>query len=409
MVTVGAELTPPPQWAIQQPATTEHASALVHDQTGSYVITEDQPEHLSPVAIVQTHLTASDPTSNFIDAPTMEIMIGGKLAAPPMHPSQLAYSSTEEPEQPTMEFTPPPIDLREGITAVWQQNDSPTVETMILDTSIEESLMGQIQFRAALASDPGQTRHDKLNEDSSLVMQLSYGGDSTPLPLTVCLVADGLGGHDDGQRAGRLTVRIIAASIINKLWLPTLSGIMGSSFTAQELGNFLRDGIQEANKHLLNLNRAEGGDMGCTITALIAQGEEACIANVGDSRTYHFDGTTLAAVTRDHSLVARLVAAEMIAPEDVYTHPQRSQIYRSLGDDPRVEVDLFPFHAVQGETYILCSDGLWEMVHDPAIAQILTHSQSVDPQIIARQFVVAANAFGGEDNISVIVAQVVHA
>ena len=176
---------------------------------------------------------------------------------------------------------------------------------------------------------------------------------------------------------------------------------------AATLGEYLRQAIHEANAQILNVNIAENGDMGCTITAFIAQGTAACVANVGDSRTYRFDGRDLRRVTTDHSLVARLVTAGMLAPDDVYTHPQRSQIYRSLGDETMVHVDLFPLLIVPGETFVLCSDGLWEMVRDPDITRILARAATYDAQSIAQHLVGVANDHGGEDNVTVVVAQVV--
>jgi serine/threonine protein phosphatase PrpC len=146
--------------------------------------------------------------------------------------------------------------------------------------------------------------------------------------------------------------------------------------------------------------------MGCTVTAFLAQGTAMCVANVGDSRTYGFDGAQIQRLTTDHSLVARLVTAGMLAPDDVYSHPQRSQIYRSLGDEGELIVDLFPREARPGETYILCSDGLWEMVRDPDIAALLHEQAGAPAQQVAEQLIQLANANGGEDNVSVIVAQV---
>jgi serine/threonine protein phosphatase PrpC len=106
-------------------------------------------------------------------------------------------------------------------------------------------------------------------------------------------------------------------------------------------------------------------------------------------------------ITQDHSLVASLLASNMIEPSEVRSHPQRNQIYRTLGDKPEIEVDIFQRTLEPGDQLMLCSDGLWEMVLDDAVANILQNSRT--PQSACDRLIEAANAGGGEDNISVVV------
>ena len=110
-------------------------------------------------------------------------------------------------------------------------------------------------------------------------------------------------------------------------------------------------------------------------------------------------------MTHDHSLVAELVTAEIIAADDIYTHPRRNQIYRCLGEHNVVEVDTFSVPLTAGDILLLCSDGLWEMVRDQQIMGILTAPMST-PSAMAHALIVAALTGGGHDNVSVIVAQV---
>jgi serine/threonine protein phosphatase PrpC len=316
-------------------------------------------------------------------------------------------------EVPTLEEDPEivtPLAPNESTEDVWEQNNTPTVETRIMDfMPATGKLSHTVQLYVGIASDVGRSRYGKPNEDTGMATTLTFVGDNIPQPLTLCLVADGLGGHDDGQRAGRMAARFIAERVTQQLWLPSLSQQFPPVYDSSVLENALRNAIIAANAEMVSINRSEGNDMGCTITAFIAQGDIACIANVGDSRTYHFDGERLRRATIDHSLVARMVSAGLLTAEEIYTHPQRSQIYRSLGDEEDIEVDLFRYQLRPGDYFILCSDGLWEMVRDPDIAQILGQNYRHSPQDLAEQLVATANAHGGEDNVTVIVVEVENA
>ncbi len=129
----------------------------------------------------------------------------------------------------------------------------------------------------------------------------------------------------------------------------------------------------------------------------------AYVVNVGDSRTYVYrqpDG--LKKITNDHSVVASLVEAGIIKPDDIYTHPKRDQIYRWLGGKPNVEVDLFKVELREGDKLLLCSDGLWDMVRDLRIEDMIKNS-APNPSVTSDALVQAAFDGGGEDNVSVIV------
>ena len=147
--------------------------------------------------------------------------------------------------------------------------------------------------------------------------------------------------------------------------------------------------------------------MGTTITSVLLLDEAAYIVNVGDSRTYvyHDPEGQLVQVTRDHSLVARLVETGAISRDAVYTHPNRNKVYRGLGDKGTVKVDWFTLSVSAGDYLLLCSDGLWEMVRDQEIERIMQKCASNPPQA-STALVKAALKSGGADNISAIVVRV---
>jgi len=136
--------------------------------------------------------------------------------------------------------------------------------------------------------------------------------------------------------------------------------------------------------------------------ALVA-GDRAVIGNVGDSRTYIYREGKLRRVSKDHSLVMRLVELGQITEQDIYTHPQRNAVLRSLGDKSDVEIDLFTERLRPGDALFLCCDGQWEMTHDPQMAEIIAANE--DPQAACAALIVAANAAGGDDNITAVLVK----
>ena len=262
-----------------------------------------------------------------------------------------------------------------------------------------------VHLLAAGDSDAGNVRRSEPNEDSTLVLQLERVHESVSSPVGVFVVADGLGGHDNGQVASRMTINIIAERMVREL--------LGAPLRAEKAGEtvkpldedalvaLLQGAVEDANAALCQMNQRDKTDMGSTLTGFMVVGDHAYVMNVGDSRTYMMRGGQIYQLTTDHSLVGQLVAGGLIQPDDVYTHPQRSQIFRSLGDKLNVQVDIFKQQIQPGDILLSCSDGLWEMVRNPQIESIL--KEAPNPQVACAQLIEAANANGGEDNVSAVV------
>jgi serine/threonine protein phosphatase PrpC len=261
-----------------------------------------------------------------------------------------------------------------------------------------------VRILAASATDAGQVRAADGNEDSVGLFVFNAVHGSVALPLALCVVADGLGGHVSGQDASRLVVRALTDHVLRSAALPLVGMVAPATPPDDVLREVLLEGAQAANAAVYAANQASGGDSGSTIVAALICGETAYIANAGDSRGYVLDGGELRRITTDHSLVEQLVAGGLITPEERYTHPKRNQIFRSLGDEPTAAVDVFTQKLRPGMRLLLCSDGLWEMVRDDELAAILR--ETPNPREACDVLVGRANEHGGEDNISALVIEI---
>ncbi|MDQ2714581.1 MAG: protein phosphatase 2C domain-containing protein, partial [Chloroflexota bacterium] len=266
-----------------------------------------------------------------------------------------------------------------------------------------------VHLLAAALSDAGNIRRDEPNEDSTLTLLIQRIHESQSVPLGVFIVADGMGGHDSGQVASRVVINTVAERMTRELLEVPLASEKDSQQQAKlpdedDLVDLLHGAIEDANNKVCQINQQNKTDMGSTVTGFMVVRNHSYIINVGDSRTYMIRGGQRYQLTTDHSLVGQLVAGGLIQPDEVYTHPQRSQIFRSLGDKPNVQIDLFKQELYPGDIILSCSDGLWEMVRDPQIESIL--NTATDPQTACTQLIEAANANGGEDNISAVIVYV---
>lgn len=296
------------------------------------------------------------------------------------------------------------------LTAVSEQGVSLPYEVVALQEiptrptkpSPSEEASDRISFSSPLEVgvgwNSGITRVDKPNEDSIVALQGTCTYHEQLMPFALLVVADGMGGHDNGREASRLAMQSMMHTVLQNI-------VMGRELSDEFLIDMLIGGVEWANRAILQYARQLNGNMGTTLTAALVVGHKAYIVNVGDSRTYLFrSGFGLKQVTRDHSVVATLVAFGEITPDQVYTHPERNKVYRSLGHTEHIDVDWFMLDLSSQDALLLCSDGLWEMVRNPDIAYILQHYS--DAVASSDALVKAALRGGGKDNISVIVARV---
>ncbi|MDQ7030667.1 MAG: Stp1/IreP family PP2C-type Ser/Thr phosphatase [Ardenticatenia bacterium] len=213
-------------------------------------------------------------------------------------------------------------------------------------------------------------------------------------------VADGMGGH----RAGHLASRLATEALLGYVQT-LLDGDDGLDHIPPP-PELLKQAVHVANqavRQYASVHREEAGDMGSTLTCALIADTMVTIANVGDSRAYHFSNGLLYQVTQDHSLVAELVRRGELPPEAILLHPQRNIITRALGMEDDVQPDIWIRQLEPGDWLLLCSDGLWEMVPEDHIASILESSHNA--AMAVRRLIDAANERGGLDNIGVAVAR----
>lgn len=244
------------------------------------------------------------------------------------------------------------------------------------------------------ATDPGKKRAN--NEDSYLVND----------EQRLYAVADGVGGSEAGEVASRIAVDTIART------LPDLLGDADRTPPGEsrdddvpELAAF-RHAVLLANRTIIEeaaKDPARRG-MGTTLTALLLARKRAFLAHIGDSRAYRLRSGRLSQLTNDHSVVAEQVRSGLITPAQARTSPYRHVITQALGIDREAAPDLMEQPLKPGDTFLLCSDGLTEMLGDREISRILSGSAPADA---ARKLIDAANGQGGLDNITAVVVQVV--
>ena len=282
----------------------------------------------------------------------------------------------------------------------WFEEDGVLYHVELPAVVTEESSPVQFQWAIGSLSNTGMQR--EANEDSLLVLQLNGLCESQSSPaLGFFAVADGMGGHDAGEVASRTAIHSLAASIMEQIFTPH---VQGEYLEDNEMPVKLQETVLQANQAVLDVRKRSFSNMGSTLTTALVRGRNVWVANVGDSRTYLLRDGKLAQVTRDHSVIARLVEQGLLERDAIYTHEQKGIIYRSMGDRPALEVDIFTLELKAGDRLLLCSDGLWEMVRDPGIEEILL--QYYDPQQACEQLIEQANLAGGEDNISAVLVDV---
>jgi len=294
--------------------------------------------------------------------------------------SVLADTAPAEPATVSMADTPPP--LPEGATR-------PLPPETVISSSNEHLTFGQ-------STDVGMVRNN--NQDSALsYFFTSRSADQRP-DFGLFIVADGMGGHHDGEKASALATRTVAAHVTNNVYLPLLNG--DNDADRPPITEAMISAVQKANTDIIS-GVPEGGT---TMTAVAVIGDLAYVAHVGDSRVYLITKDGLEQITRDHSLVQRLIELDQLTREEADDHPQKNVLYRALGQSEALEVDALTRRLPPNSRLLICSDGLWNLVEEKDIVEItMGHN---NPQEACDKLVALANKRGGTDNITAVLLQI---
>ena len=244
-----------------------------------------------------------------------------------------------------------------------------------------------MNYTFSAQTDPGRVRTN--NEDAVTFDEVTR----------LCVLADGMGGYNAGEIASGMATAFIKSELVR--WLSEA----GPQANAGEVSRALEICVDNANRSILNAahaNPAYAG-MGTTLVAGVFQDALLMVGHIGDSRCYRWRGNQLMQITKDHSLLQVQIDAGFLTPEQAALSPNRNLVTRALGVENDVRLELHA-HAVEaGDVYLMCSDGLSDMVDDVSIARILHNGTSLDQ--MSQQLVCQANENGGRDNITVLLIQ----
>ena len=253
------------------------------------------------------------------------------------------------------------------------------------------------KLRVVGLTDTGKVREH--NEDT-------IAGDAD---IGLLVLADGMGGYKAGEVASGLAVKTIVNMVREHLQRENLRAVDAESGLSRT-SIILRDAIHRANKIIYQTahTQAQCEGMGTTVVAALFFDNKVTIAHVGDSRLYRAQGGKFERITMDHSLLQELVDRGLYSAEEAQRAANKNYVTRALGVEPSVEVEIREIPVQKGEIYMLCSDGLSDMIEDEDIhLTINTFSDNLDT--VAKQLIQLANDNGGRDNISVLMAHVVDA
>jgi serine/threonine protein phosphatase PrpC len=255
------------------------------------------------------------------------------------------------------------------------------------------------RLEVGAATSPGRAR--TRNEDSFLVQHLAWNHLADRHDLALLIVADGMGGAEAGDRASWLVVGTVAASLG-----PLLAGAFGrglKDFTSARLTQAVTAALHEANRTVYQAAQAEPAcrGMGATAAVVLICDGRVVIGHVGDCRVYHSQEGQLTQVTRDQTLVARMVELGKLTPREALRHPSRHEVSQAVGRAPELEPASYQLMLSTGDWLVIACDGLHAHLDHAALESAVAHSAPA-AGLLAQDLVERADQLGGSDNCTVL-------
>ena len=291
-----------------------------------------------------------------------------------------------------------PEGLESAVVAPVDMSETPIVGTLSPDDVRHRGEAVSSIFRVGWITEVGKVRSH--NEDGLFVFVSEQEGLEVLPPFAIFVLADGMGGHQAGEIASSLASRTVTAYLLSEIYLSLLRGEERVS-TQPSLTEVMTAAVNAANR-VVN-HRLPGS--GTTLTCGMVLGARLFIGHVGDSRAYlRSQGGKVRHLTRDHSMVSKLVEIGQLTPKEAAVHPQRNMLYRAVGQGASLEVDVISLSLHPHDQILFCSDGLWGLLSEEKMWHLI--DTSADSTQACRRLAKAANAAGGNDNISAILIEI---
>lgn len=232
------------------------------------------------------------------------------------------------------------------------------------------------------------------NEDNLGATKINRTSADGQHSIGIYVIADGVGGERDGEKASKMAVETVMEAMLNKL---------GNNYSDEACQGWLKAAALMAHRQI-RLSHDEFRKSATTLLIAMVIDNKIHVANVGDSRGYVLSGDELRQVTKDHTITQMLVDAGMLTEEQAKDHPHRHSLSQAVGSEQNIDVDIFTENLKIGDYLLLCSDGLYGAVENKDIARIIKKADST--QTASEQLIKAANDAGGPDNISVVLVQI---
>lgn len=320
--------------------------------------------------------------------------------------------SASPPPAPEMSPSNPPAETSSAPSLPATSSVATPSPVAVAATLLASDGTGFLPCRIGMKSHKGCVR--SVNQDSLLVMSFSAWEHSLPSNALLVVVADGMGGEAEGDKASSLAIRSMATHLLQN-HIPVTTGSETRKLRPAEpvarLEELVRDSMETSNHVVFDYAQKDDArrGMGSTLTALMIDWPHAVFGHAGDTRAYLLrpGASEVDQVTEDHSLVGKLVRLGQLTREQARVSPQRSYLYRALGTQAELELDVYARTLEQGDRLLLCSDGVWEYYSESEIIEFLSHGD--DPQETCERLIDETLRRGADDNATAVVVHITRA